>query len=84
MRCIGAMIARISNRPHSAAARIASNSETPMLIFAAATASSMAAVALSATCLFSLIMSLSFMRPAVQAGVSCSLNNLSASAALLL
>ncbi|MNE83144.1 hypothetical protein D3C80_1799350 [compost metagenome] len=70
MRFIGAMIARINNRPQSAAANTATSRETPMLIFAAATASSMAFIALSATTLFSRIISLSFMRPFVQAGVS--------------
>ncbi|MNZ59298.1 hypothetical protein D3C78_773300 [compost metagenome] len=83
MRFIGAMIARISNRPQSPAANTATSSDTPMLIFAATTASSMAAVAWSATTLFSPMISLSFTRPAVQAGVSCSVKILVASASLL-
>ncbi|MNF86750.1 hypothetical protein D3C84_691970 [compost metagenome] len=40
MRLIGAMIARISNRPHRPAARTATSSEMNMLTLAAATASS--------------------------------------------
>ncbi|MNL68983.1 hypothetical protein D3C87_1937860 [compost metagenome] len=72
------MMARINSRPQRPAANTATSREMPMMIFAVNTASSMAMMAWSATALFSRRMSLSFTRPAVQIGVSCSLNSLMA------
>ncbi|MCY1280133.1 hypothetical protein D3C86_1433630 [compost metagenome] len=49
MRFIGAMMARISNRPQRAAASTAITREIPMMPLAVSTASSMAAMSASAT-----------------------------------
>ncbi|MNN75172.1 hypothetical protein D3C81_1914520 [compost metagenome] len=49
MRFIGAMMARISNRPQRAAASTAITREIPMMTLAVSTASSMAAMSVSAT-----------------------------------
>ncbi|MCY1244655.1 hypothetical protein D3C85_816080 [compost metagenome] len=51
IRFIGAMIARINNRPQRPAASTATSREMPMMVFAVSTASSMAATSWSATAL---------------------------------
>ncbi|MCY1185239.1 hypothetical protein D9M73_260010 [compost metagenome] len=72
IRCIGAVMARISTSPQRVAATMANNSETIMLNLAVATALTMESVALSAERRLRSITPFRCLRPLTQAGVNTS------------
>ncbi|MNE14619.1 hypothetical protein D3C80_1075050 [compost metagenome] len=80
IRCIGAMMLRINNKPQMAAAMTATSKESPMLSLASATSETMASVASLVACRLCSITAFKCLRPAIQAGYSSSINSRSASA----
>ncbi|MNT76135.1 hypothetical protein D3C72_2151020 [compost metagenome] len=72
IRCMGAVMARISSKPQIAAAIIARTREMIMLTLAVTTASTIESAASSAECRLRSITLFRCLRPVIQAGVSTS------------